>query len=180
MLHQLLHVWNALCSLLVIISLWRSSGQYSGHSACWDGSPYHHSAPQYVISQSDVFCNHYYEWNHLYKGYTSPNYVLWPNDLVIVAICMIHSFNVEISVLLYTQDVTWTKWHYVFAVISPVPMMMLILLAVKGWPGFLMKVGVIPFPVIFIAIGWWYIHLVIRLGMNFKFCCFTWVLEHIF
>ena len=55
--------------------------------------------------------------------------------------------------LLHIQGVMWSKWHYAFAVISPVPMVLLVLLAAKGWGGFVIMVGVVPLPVILILIG---------------------------
>lgn len=51
------------------------------------------------------------------------------------------------------QGVVWTKWHYVFAIICPVPMVLLVLLAAKGWHGFAIMVGVVPLVAILIAIG---------------------------
>ena len=47
----------------------------------------------------------------------------------------------------------WTKWHYVFAVICPVPMVLLVLLAAKGWHGFAIMAGAIPLVAILIGVG---------------------------
>ena len=41
-----------------------------------------------------------------------------------------------------------------FAVISPTPMVMLVLVAAKGWAGFVIMIGVVPLPVIISAVGW--------------------------
>lgn len=34
------------------------------------------------------------------------------------------------------QDGQWTKWHYSFAVISPMPMIVILVIATSGWSGF--------------------------------------------
>ena len=56
----------------------------------------------------------------------------------------------------YPQGVVWTKWHYAFAIICPVPMVLLVLLAAKGWSGFAIMVGVVPLVTILIGIGSWH------------------------
>ena len=41
-----------------------------------------------------------------------------------------------------------------FAVISPTPMVMLVLVAAKGWAGFVIMIGAVPLAVIVSAVGW--------------------------
>ena len=51
------------------------------------------------------------------------------------------------------QNGQWSRWHYVFAAISPVLMTMLMLLAVKGWEGFTIFIGKVPLAAILAVIG---------------------------
>ncbi len=54
--------------------------------------------------------------------------------------------------------------HYILASFSPLPLSMLILIAVKGWKGFTLYVSVVPLPVIFTLVG--------KLSINFYWECY--------
>ncbi len=52
------------------------------------------------------------------------------------------------------QDDQWTKWHYAFAVGSPIPMGVLLLLAAAGWSGFYdLKFGELPVLAFVVMLG---------------------------
>lgn len=65
-------------------------------------------------------------------------------------IATVHDLNVAVC---HLQNGHWSKCHYIFAAISPTPMAMLVLLAVKGWEGFTMDVGKMPLPAMLAVIG---------------------------
>ena len=51
------------------------------------------------------------------------------------------------------QDGRWSQWHYTFAVLSPLPIALLLLTASKGWEGYVIFVGPIPLVVILAIVG---------------------------
>ncbi len=59
--------------------------------------------------------------------------------------------------LFLVQDGYWSVWHYSLTSFSPLPISLLLLIAVKGWKGFSVFVGPLPLPVLLILIGQEYI-----------------------
>ncbi|KAL5473499.1 hypothetical protein EMCRGX_G027989 [Ephydatia muelleri] len=51
------------------------------------------------------------------------------------------------------HDGRWSQWHYTFAVLSPLPIALLLLTASKGWEGYVIFVGPIPLVVILAIVG---------------------------
>ena len=54
---------------------------------------------------------------------------------------------------LILQDNFWSVWHYLFASLSPLPVSILLLIAIKGWKGFSVTVSILPLPILLLLIG---------------------------
>lgn len=51
------------------------------------------------------------------------------------------------------HDGQWSQWHYIFAGLSPIPITLLLLTAIKGWEGYVMFVGSVPLVAILTIVG---------------------------
>lgn len=63
--------------------------------------------------------------------------------------CCVLKWSYAIS----AQDGQWSQWHYTFAGLSPIPIALLLLTAIKGWEGFAIFVGSIPLVVVLAIVG---------------------------
>ena len=97
--------------------------------------------------------------NQVYWSYTSLSSVchFFPPSLCYFLRSSLLSFLSPVHPLspslLSTQDGHWTNWHHWFAVSSPVPMALLLLLATNGWKGFSISLGKLPLFWLLILLG---------------------------
>ena len=78
------------------------------------------------------------------------------------------------------QNGYWSVWHYLLTSFSPLPISILMLIAAKGWSGFLLTVGPLPLPVLLLLIGEWWLQLCLNIPccvygklMLWKMWCFA-------
>eukprot|EP00731_Ephydatia_muelleri_P029014 Em0020g658a len=76
------------------------------------------------------------------------NYIQKSRDPIVV-----NSSKQSVIVPGLTWDGRWSQWHYTFAVLSPLPIALLLLTASKGWEGYVIFVGPIPLVVILAIVG---------------------------